>query len=115
MGLVKLDQDADHLVTPQYSQARGPVLRSGKLELTKAAYPKGRGAVPHRHPEEQIIYVLSGRGRVKLGDEEYDVGPGDASFHPSNVEHGLHVLEDMVVISVKSLVDPQYEATGVLE
>jgi quercetin dioxygenase-like cupin family protein len=112
VGLVKLEGHEDNLVTPQYSTARGPVLRSEKMELTKGFYEKGKGAETHAHPEEQIIYVISGRGRITLGDETYDVGPGDVSFHPSNVPHSMLVLEDLTVLSIKQLVNPIYEATG---
>jgi len=61
---------------------------------------------------EQAMYVLSGRARVRLGDEEYEVSPGEISFHPSNVPHSLLALEDLTVLSVKHLVDPIYSATG---
>jgi quercetin dioxygenase-like cupin family protein len=112
MGLVKLDGHQDNLITPQYSTARGPVMRSENLELTKGFYEQGRGADTHAHPEEQIIYVLSGRARVTLGDEEYEVTPGDVSYHPSNVPHSIVALEDLTVLSIKGLVSPIYEATG---
>lgn len=116
MGLIKLDQASDHRIKPEYSSGTGPVLRSEKLELTKAFYPQGTGTIRHVHPEEQIVYVLSGRARITVGDEQYEVGPGDASFHPSNVPHGLEVLEDLTALSIKGLVDPTlYAATGSLE
>jgi quercetin dioxygenase-like cupin family protein len=112
MGLVKLEGHEDNLVTPQYSTARGPVMRSDNLELTKGFYEKGKGADTHAHPEEQIIYVLSGRAVVSLGREQYEVAPGDVSYHPSNVPHSILALEDLTVLSVKHLVNPIYEATG---
>lgn len=112
MGLVKLEGHEDNLVTPQYSTARGPVMRSDNLELTKGFYEKGKGADTHAHPEEQIIYVLSGRAAVTLGDEQYEVAPGDVSYHPSNVPHSIVALEDLTVLSIKHLVSPIYEATG---
>jgi quercetin dioxygenase-like cupin family protein len=112
MGLVKLEGHEDNLVTPQYSTARGPVMRSDNLELTKGFYEKGKGADTHAHPEEQIIYVLSGRAAVTLGDERYEVAPGDVSYHPSNVPHSIVALEDLTVLSIKHLVSPIYEATG---
>jgi quercetin dioxygenase-like cupin family protein len=112
MGLVKLEGHEDNLVTPQYSTARGPVLRSNTLELTRGFYEKGRGADTHAHPEEQILYVLSGRGRVTLGGETYEVGPGDVSFHPSDVPHSLVALEDLTVLSIKHPINPIYQATG---
>jgi quercetin dioxygenase-like cupin family protein len=116
MGLVTFDQDADNVVSGAYSAARGPVLRSEKQEVTKVFFAKGEGAQQHSHPEEQTIYIVKGRLRVRLGtDEPYEVGPDQASFHPSNVPHQVEALEDTVAISFKNVVDPTgYEATGPL-
>lgn len=114
MSLVTFESDSDHLVTERYSSARGPVLRSERSEIVKALFPKGEGAEEHAHPEEQTIYVLSGKMQMTVGGETYIVEPGQASFHPSNVPHGALALEDSYVLSFKVLVDPQYEATGSL-
>jgi quercetin dioxygenase-like cupin family protein len=117
VGLVKWDEDADNVVSGGYSTARGPVLRSEKQEVTKARFNKGEGAHEHSHPEEQTFYVLEGRLRVTLaGEETYEVGPHEGSFHPSNVPHKVEALEDTVVLSFKNVVDPTgYKPTGVLE
>ena len=40
-------------VTPQYSDARGPVLRSEKIEVTKAMFEVGKGAKTHAHPRSR--------------------------------------------------------------
>lgn len=116
MGLVKFDRDEDNLVAGHYSQAKGPVLRSEKQEVTKVFFDKGEGAKEHHHPEEQTFYVVEGRLRVTLGGAKpYEVGPGEGSFHPSNVPHFVEALEDSVVISFKNVVDPTgYQATGEL-
>lgn len=114
MGLITLEGADGHLVSGEYSTARGPVMRSDNLELTRGFYERGSGADTHSHPEEQIIYVLTGRARVRLGEEEYEVSPGQVSFHPSDVPHSLVALDDLTVISVKKLVSPTYEATGKL-
>lgn len=115
MPLVTFDDASDHLVAQQYSQGRGTVLRSEHFEVTKIRFAKGQGAVVHSHPEEQLAYVLSGRLRVTAGGQVFEVGPGQASFNPANVEHGVEALEDTVVLSVKApLVSLDYEATGTL-
>ena len=117
MGLVTFDQDEDNLVSSSYSTARGPVLRSDKQEVTKVWFKAGEGAHEHHHPEEQTFYVLEGRLRVTLRDQEpYEVGPHQGSFHPSNVPHKVEALEDTVAISFKNVVDPTgYDATGKLQ
>ena len=112
MGLVRFDKDADNLVSGSYSQGRGPVLRSDSLELTKIFFAEGEGAEAHSHPEEQVMYVLSGRVLAKCGDEEYEVGPGEATYNPSNVPHSLRALEDTYGLSVKNQVAPAYSETG---
>jgi unsaturated pyranuronate lyase len=114
MGHVKFDTDADNVVSGTYSQGRGPVLRSDNLEVTKIAFAAGEGADVHEHEEEQVMYVLSGRLRVTVGDETFEVAEGEASFHPSNVPHAVHALEDTVGLSLKNQVAPTYEPTGTL-
>jgi quercetin dioxygenase-like cupin family protein len=47
----------------------------------------------HSHPEEQVIYVLSGRFRVVSGGEEREIAAGEVCWHPSDVPHVVHSLE----------------------
>jgi len=115
VGLVRFDRDEDNLVSGSYSQGRGPVLRSDCLELTKISFAKGQGAEMHQHHEEQVVYVLSGRIKATLGGDEYEVGPGEATFSPAGVPHGVHALEDTVALSVKNHVAPIYAETGRLD
>ena len=120
MGLVNLDKDHDHLVTAQYSAGLGPVLRSEECEFVKALFREGTGAELHQHPEEQTVYCVSGRLRATMGEGEdarsYILEPGDASFNPSNVPHGVVALEDSIVLSFKIRASNQiYDATGSLE
>jgi quercetin dioxygenase-like cupin family protein len=112
MGLIVFDEQDDNLVAERYSTGRGPVLRSDVMELTRISFTKGKGAEMHQHPEEQILYVLEGVLDVTVGDESYEVHPGQASFHPSNVPHRAMAKEDVVALSFKHLVAPNYDKTG---
>lgn len=113
MGLVTFDpKDAGNLVAGHYSTGRGQVLRSSSMELTRISFEAGKGAELHQHPEEQILYVLEGVFEVTLGDETYEVAPGQASFHPSNVPHRAVAREAGTALSFKVLVDPSYDKTG---
>jgi quercetin dioxygenase-like cupin family protein len=117
MPLVTFDDSRDNKVA-SYSDGRGSVLRSEHFEATKIRFAEGTGAKPHRHPEEQLAFVLSGRLRVTAGEDGelvYEVGPGQATFNPSNSLHGVEALEDTVVLSLKApLISDDYEATGKL-
>ncbi|WP_199434299.1 cupin domain-containing protein [Qaidamihabitans albus] len=115
MGLVTFDErDADNLVAGHYSTGRGQVLRSDMMELTKIRFDAGKGAEMHQHPEEQILYVLDGVFEVTLGEQVYEVRPGQASYHPSNVPHRAVAKEATTALSFKLLVDPNYDKTGEL-
>lgn len=114
MSKITFDHDSDNQVAAAYSDARGQVLRSEKIEVTRTFFGKGKGAKTHAHPEEQVFIILQGVLRVTCGGETYEIGVGEGSFHPSNVEHTVEAIEDVVAISFKNLVDPKYDQTGKL-
>ena len=114
MARVLLEGNLDHLVTPTHSDARGPVVRGASIEVMKMHWRAGDSARPHQHAEEQAIYVISGRMRMTCGGETYEIGPGEVSYHPSNVLHSAMAVEDTVAISFKNIVAPFYEATTTL-
>jgi len=58
--------------------------------LAEARLPPGASTTPHHHPRtEEIYYVLEGQGRVQLGEEARDVGPGDAIAIPPGTPHQI--------------------------
>jgi quercetin dioxygenase-like cupin family protein len=68
-------------------------------------FPPGSDPGIHVHPnEEEIIYVLSGRGETRVGDKAYPLEPGVSVFTEPGVEHGVKNLGDgpLVLISVFS-------------
>ncbi len=43
----------------------------------------------HSHEQEQCYYIISGSGKMIIGDETQGVKKGDAVFIPSNAMHGI--------------------------
>ena len=64
----------------------------------------------HAHPQEQTGYLISGRMRLFVGDEVYEVEPGDSWCVPGNVAHRAEILADSVAIEVFSPVREDYLA-----
>lgn len=99
----------DHLeseyVTPKHSTAYGALAAGESIEVGLLTFKSGEGAKPHQHPHEQIVVVLKGRMRVRLGDAEQDLGPGSGFLAPPNMAHGVMALEDSEVLSCKNLID----------
>jgi uncharacterized cupin superfamily protein len=72
--------------------------------------PPGKESfVHHVHlVDEEWMYVLSGRGELRIGDERFAVGPGDfAGFPPRTLAHHLRNTgsEDLVYLSGGEAID----------
>lgn len=46
-----------------------------------------RSIKTHSHPNWEILYYLSGRGRLRVGESEMEFQPGDIVCQPPNVPH----------------------------
>lgn len=79
-----------------------------KTLLTEFRLEKGSVIPVHNHPHEQTGYMVSGRMTFKINGEIYNAEPGDSWCIPSNVEHGVDVIEDSLVIEVFSPVREDY-------
>ena len=62
----------------------------------------------HAHPSEQTGYLISGRIRLSVGDETYEVEPGNSWNVPGGVTHRAEILADSVAIEVFSPVRDDY-------
>jgi len=66
----------------------------------------------HRHPHEQTGYLISGKMLFNIAGEKILAEPGDSWSIPSNMSHGVEVLEDSIVIEVFSPVRQDYLAVS---
>jgi cytidylate kinase len=74
-------------------------LRTGQLSVGLFRLTKGAEQDPRLHGEEQVYLVLEGRGRVRMGDEDFAVEPGSVFAVPARVEHRLHsIAEDLLLL-----------------
>ena len=79
-----------------------------KTLLTEFRMEKDSQLPSHTHPHEQTGYLVAGRIRLFVGEEVYEVEPGDGWCILSNVEHRAEILEDSVAIEVFSPVREDY-------
>ena len=59
----------------------------------------------HKHlSHTETVYVLAGRGLFQLGEEKYEIGPGDYMRIPEKMPHAVTVLseEPLKVLSVQA-------------
>lgn len=89
---------------------------AGRMMLSRVLLRKGFRVERHRHENEQISLVLTGRVSFLLGDEgsasayEEELVGGQAIVLPPNVPHGAEALEDSLILDLFS---PPSEKTGI--
>jgi quercetin dioxygenase-like cupin family protein len=70
------------------------VFSGERVTLAWHTLEPGHHPEPHSHPHEQVNYVLAGRIRFSVGDEQTDLGPGGVLVVPPGVEHDAETLGD---------------------
>ena len=74
---------------------RGPSMSMGLYVLAAG------GTDPQRpHGEDEAYLVLSGRGRIRVGEEDRAVEPGSVVFVPARVEHRFHDITEELSVAV---------------
>jgi len=71
-----------------------------KLVFRKRALKPGSGIGYHEQKEDEIYYVLSGRGMMTIDDKSFEIGPGAAVLTRPGSSHGLKQIgtEDLVIM-----------------
>ena len=71
-----------------------------KLVFRKRALKPGSAIGYHEQHEDEIYYVISGRGVMKLDGKDVEVGPGTAILTRPGSSHGIRQVggEDLVIL-----------------
>ena len=87
-----------------------PLDQSGKLyhEFLRAAsmsaglYRLRAGAIDPQspHTEDEMYYVISGRGQIRVGAEDRSVYAGSTVFVAADIEHRFHSIEEDLIVLV---------------
>jgi mannose-6-phosphate isomerase-like protein (cupin superfamily) len=86
-----------------------------RQSLAEATVPAGGSTRAHFHrASEEIYLVASGRGRLRLGDEERAIGPGDCVVIPPGTVHRLWADAGAPLVVVCSCVPPYSHEDTVL-
>lgn len=79
-----------------------PLMRGLGATLLEMRAQAGVASRVHTHAHEALIYLVSGRLRVTIGDEAFVLMAGDVCRQPCAVAHRVEALEDSVFVEVKS-------------
>lgn len=76
-------------------------LRSSKMSCAIYRLPAGAKDMQAPHLEDELYLVLEGRARLRVDNQEHDVGPGMALFVSATTEHSFFdIMEDLVLVAV---------------
>jgi mannose-6-phosphate isomerase-like protein (cupin superfamily) len=93
MQIARLDE-LESFTTKDGSGIRelaGPAWTAARNQsLAEATVPPGGETAEHYHPAtEELYHFISGRGRMRLGEEEAEVAAGDCVVVPPGAVHKL--------------------------
>ncbi len=76
-------------------------LTAGPITTEIGRYPAGTSTPKNPHNEEEIYYVISGSGKIRVGDDTHHVEPGDMVYVEPALEHDFFdITEDLVVLII---------------
>ncbi|MGB6443173.1 MAG: cupin domain-containing protein [Thermoplasmata archaeon] len=88
-------QDSQRIGRRYTEFLRVPALSAGVYVLPAGAVD---GQSPHT--EDEIYYVVRGRGRFRSGDKDRAAGPGDVFHVPARMPHEFHSIAEELVLFV---------------
>ena len=92
------DELEDILIGPDYSSCHGGWVKGDRIQVLLYHKERGTGSRPHRHPNEQFIYILKGAIKAKVEDEERIAREGEVIYIPSNALHSMVAAPEEDVI-----------------
>lgn len=94
------NQTLSPITEPEPGLRRQVMAHSSAMMLVRHEMCKGWRGAAHKHPHEQMVYVISGHIRVLVDSREIDASTGDNFIVGSNVEHQATAIENSVVLDV---------------
>ena len=81
---------------PRDEQNHGYVdfLASEKLSVGLSVWPAGSIDRQQPHREDEVYYIIGGRGLIEVAGEDRPVKPGSLVFVAAGVRHHFHQIEE---------------------
>jgi mannose-6-phosphate isomerase-like protein (cupin superfamily) len=74
-------------------------LRVPSMSVGLYALPAGAVDTQQPHTEDEVYYVVSGRGHIRVHDEDRAVEAGSVVFVEAHVKHYFHsITEDLMIL-----------------
>jgi transcriptional regulator with XRE-family HTH domain len=81
---ILIEGEGDAFVT---AKALTSGIPAGRIKLVLIDEPEGGSLPGHSHEGEEALVVVSGKAKVTVDDDEFEVGPGDCLHYAARREH----------------------------
>ncbi len=71
-----------------------PSRGAGEVSVIRQRQEPGAVGPPHLHDREEVMVQLSGSARVAVGEEVFELSPGDSLVVPAEAEHRVEGVGD---------------------
>jgi mannose-6-phosphate isomerase-like protein (cupin superfamily) len=106
MKIINIDDiSGRHIDTPGMTRTIKDILATDKMTTHWAAVPPGQSTSEHSHPlSEEIVYIVKGAGRCRVGEQIGELRPNCMLFVPEGVPHQFTSTgnEDLIIFVVYS-------------
>src|SRR3972149_12056714 len=74
---------------------RKALFKAPHLICEMVCYEPGQGTAMHQHPrQDEMFYIIEGKGAITVEDETIVAGPGKLVMVPAQKRHGFQAAED---------------------
>ena len=109
VNVVHLD-DVEPIELPLGSWSR-MVAKGERSSLGYSVFTPGTELTPVRHEVEEVAYVVSGTGELRLDEDAVPFRQGDALHIPARIWHAVVNTGDQDVVMVFGFPHPDYPPT----
>jgi quercetin dioxygenase-like cupin family protein len=95
-----IKRDSAKTTVPVPGIVRIILARTEKVMLTEHTLEKGAILPEHKHPHEQIVYLLSGELLLEVESGQFKMLPGDSIAIPSNAVHKATALKESMALDI---------------
>jgi quercetin dioxygenase-like cupin family protein len=100
MSIEVIASHEDSMSHPEPGLRRQVMSYSPSMMLVRHRMKKGWVGTRHSHPQEQMVYIVSGHLSFQHSGGVVEAKMGDSFLVPGNVEHQAFALEDSEVLDI---------------
>jgi quercetin dioxygenase-like cupin family protein len=100
MSIEVVAPNEDLMSHPEPGLRRQVMCYSPSIMLVRHRMKKGWVGTRHSHPQEQMVYIVTGHLSFQYPGGVVEAKRGDSFLVPGNVEHQAFALEDSEVLDI---------------